>query len=67
MRPKRERSTHDSDEDFGALAHRNFFPPTSSTGFSHDETPPEHSTIGVTPTQASFDGSEALSPTRPHA
>ena len=43
----RERSTHDSDEDFGALANRDFFPTTSSTGFSHDGTAPSASHIAM--------------------
>lgn len=52
-RTRRERSTHDSDEDFGGLAKRNFFPATSSTGFSNDEVVPgTHDAIETAPSAA---------------
>lgn len=63
---KRERSTHDSDEDFGPLGNRNFFPPTSSTGFSQDGTVPEYSTIGPLLAASDGDDGEGLTPTGRH-
>ena len=55
----REQSGHDSDEDFGPLANRNFFPATSSTGFSQDDTRHDCSTFGP----LHRDDAEGASPT----
>ena len=56
----RERSTHDSDEDFGVLGQRNFFPPTSSTGFSYDGTAPGCSPIALLQDPSDVDVSGVL-------